>query len=70
MTEDINDNSSEQISLEALKISTIIREMLIGIGGELPQNIILNNVDDYGIEMLTYRGSEPLYIFFNNDLYR
>ena len=66
-TDDINNNSSEQISLEALKISTIIREMLIGIGGELPQNIILNNVDDYGIEMLTYKGSEPLYIFFNND---
>ena len=64
------ETGSEITRLEALKISTIIKEMLVGIGGELPQNIILNNVDDYGVELLTYIGSEPLYIIFDaeNDI--
>ena len=61
-------SDGETVQIEALKISTIIKEMLIGIGGELPQNIILNNVDDYGIELLTYTGSEPLYIIFNSEI--
>lgn len=53
------------VSNKALKISTIIREMLVGIGGELPQNIILNNVDDYAIEMLNYIGDSTLYVLFD-----
>lgn len=66
--ETTSDEDSSVSELEALKISTIIKEMLIGIGGELPQNIILNNVDDYGVELLTYTGSEPLYIIFNSEI--
>ena len=50
------------ITLTPIPISTIIKEMLVGIGNELPQNIILNNVDNYAAEMLIYTGDLPMYI--------
>lgn len=60
----IQETGEDGVTLTALKISTIVKEMLIGIGGELPQNIILNNVDDYGVELLTYKGDKPLFLIF------
>ncbi len=53
----------DDITLTPIPIKTIIKEMLVGIGNELPQNIILNNVDDYAAEMLVYTGTDPMYIF-------
>ena len=51
------------ITLTPIPIKTIVKEMLVGIGNELPQNIILNNIDDYAAEMLVYTGDEPMYIY-------
>lgn len=30
-------------------------------------NIIVNDLDDYGLELLEYQGERPLYLFINND---
>lgn len=50
-----------------LPIKDIIREMVHGYAGEPMHNIIINDLDDYGLELLEYRGSDPLYILFNKD---
>lgn len=46
-----------------LPLKTIIREMLINYG-ELPENIIINDLDSDGLELLEYRyEKKPLYLF-------
>jgi hypothetical protein len=37
--------------------------MIRNYGDELPQNIIINDIDDAGLELLEYRGSTPIYMF-------
>jgi hypothetical protein len=50
-----------------LPLKTIIREMLISYG-ELPENIIINDLDDDGLELLEYRyEARPLYLFKEGD---
>ena len=48
-----------------LLIKDIIREAVHAHGGEPMHNIIVNDLDDYGIEMLEYRGSSPMYVSFD-----
>ena len=45
-----------------IPIPEIIRKMLTHYGHEQDYNIIINDLDDYGLELLEYRGSEPLYL--------
>lgn len=45
-----------------ISIPEIIRKMLTHYGHEQDYNIIINDLDDYGLELLEYRGSEPLYL--------
>ena len=45
-------------------LKDIIREMLINQGGELAENIIINDLDEAGLELLEYHCEEkPLYLF-------
>jgi hypothetical protein len=65
IVEDIlEDGSSKKTKLP---IKDIIRELVHGHAGELMHNIIINDLDDFGLELLEYRGSEPLYILFEPD---
>ena len=50
---------------EKIPIKQIIREALHVYGNEPYHNIIINDVDDYGVELLEYRGddSTPLFMF-------
>lgn len=45
-----------------IPIIDIIKNMLVHYGHEKEYNIILNDLDTYGLELLEYRGSEPLYL--------
>ena len=52
------------ITYTKLLLKDIIREMLTNQGGELPENIIINDLDEAGLELLEYRCEEkPLYLF-------
>ena len=48
-----------------LPIKDIIKEMVHGHAGEPMHNIVINDLDDFGLELLEYRGSEPLYLLYN-----
>ena len=52
---------------EDLKLKDIIREAVHVYGKELYHNIIINDLDDYGLELLEYRGDDPLYMLYNED---
>ena len=65
----VNDYDEETDSIKETKIliKDIIKEMVHGHAGEPLHNIIINDLDDYGLELLEYRGSDPLYILFDPD---
>ena len=50
-----------------LTITQIIKNAVHAFGQEKMENIIINDVDNYGLELLEYRGSQPLYIFLMGD---
>lgn len=54
---------------EDIPIKTIIREAVHKYGNEPYHNIILNDLDEVGLELLEYRGDEnkPLYLIINLD---
>lgn len=50
-----------------LKLKDIIKEAVHFYAKEPYGNIIINDLDDYGLELLEYRGDIPLYLFYNED---
>ena len=57
-------DSEGDIIYTKLLLKDIIREMLINQGGELAENIIINDLDEAGLELLEYHCEEkPLYLF-------
>jgi hypothetical protein len=46
-------------------IKDIIRNIVHEYGQELDRNIILNDLDVPGLELLEYRGNKPLYLLKN-----
>ena len=50
------------IIYNSIPIKNIIREAVQNFGGELARNIIINDIEDAGIEMLEYRGDTTLYL--------
>lgn len=52
-------------TLKPIPIITILREGVHTYAGEPYHNIIINDLDDAGLEQLEYRGDIPLYIWRN-----
>lgn len=50
------------IIYRSIPIKDIIREAVQNFGNELAKNIIINDIEDAGIEMLEYRGDTILYL--------
>ena len=50
-----------------LPLKYIIREAVHTYANEPYHNIIINDLDDYGFELLTYRGEEPMYFVYSLD---
>lgn len=46
-----------------IPIKNIIREAVQNFGNELAHNIIINDIEDAGLELLEYRGDTPIYLF-------
>ena len=63
--EQITDTSTGEITFVKLPIKTIIKKLLQEFALELPHNIIINDIDEAGQELLEYQGTEPLYLFRN-----
>ena len=47
---------------EKIPIKKIIQSAVHTFAKEPMRNIIINDVDDYGVELMEYRGNEPLYL--------
>ena len=60
-----DENNDEIIEYKKIPIKTIIRKMLQHYAGEPIQNIIINDVDDYGLELIEYRGETPLFFIYD-----
>jgi hypothetical protein len=58
---DYNENG-EIVATKDLKLYDIIRELVHHYGREPYHNIIINDLDMNGSEILEYRGNEPLYL--------
>lgn len=58
----------ENTTYEKIPIKTIIREMLHTYVLEPYHNIVINDLDDKGLELLEYRGEDPLYLAYNTEL--
>ena len=50
---------------EKYTIKDIIMSSVNEFGQEPIQNIIINDVDDYGVELLEYRGKDPMYFIID-----
>jgi hypothetical protein len=64
-TEDIYDNNTGILTRKKLPIKRIIREMIHTYAEEPYHNIIINDLDKYGLELLEYRGSAPMYMLYD-----
>lgn len=53
------------ITYEQVKVKDIIRHAVEELGGELPHNIIINDLEESGLELLEYKGEDPMYLFRN-----
>ncbi len=51
-------------TISYIPIKNIIREAVHAYANERWENIIVNDLEDYGIELLDYRGTNPMYLFF------
>lgn len=56
-------NADGSISFNLLPLYTIIREAVHEYAQEPMRNIIINDLDDYGYELMEYRGEKPMYLF-------
>ena len=62
--ENISDDGAT-ITCEQIKVKDIIRHAVEELGGELPHNIIINDLEESGLELLEYKGEDPMYLFRN-----
>lgn len=55
-------NEDNSVIYNKIPIKTIIKEAVHQYGAERWSNIIINDLDDYGIKLMEYRGDIPLYM--------
>lgn len=54
-----------EYTAEDIPIKEIIYKGVQTYAGELPQNIIINDIAECGLELLSYRGNTPIYLIKN-----
>lgn len=59
------DRENNIVTYTKIPIKTIIREMIHTYALEPYHNIIINDLEDYGFELLEYRGEKPLYLWYD-----
>lgn len=53
---------------KTIPIKTIVREAVHTYAEEPYYNIVINNVDDYGLQLMEYRNEEPLFLFLEDGI--
>ena len=61
-------NKKAEKFITDLPLKTIIREAIHTYAHEPYHNIIINDLDDYGLKLLEYRGDKPFYFFFDGSI--
>ena len=61
---EINGNNIITTTID-IPIKEIIKNAVISFGGESLHNIVINDIDNYGMELMSYKGDSPLYMLFN-----
>ena len=61
--EEYYDKNTGVTTYTDIPIKNIIREAVQNFGNELAHNIIINDIEDAGLELLEYRGNTPLFMF-------
>lgn len=61
--EEYHNLETDTVTYTEVPVKNIIRNAVQEFGGELPQNIIINDLDDLGLELLEYRSTTPMYLF-------
>lgn len=56
------DNGEYIKTLKKIPVVNILREMVQNYGNELAKNIILNDIEDNGVELIDYKGKQTLYL--------
>ena len=66
-----DENGNDVITHDKVPIKTIIYKAVQQFGGESPQNIIIDGLDEYGLELLENRSNEILYLarITNSEIY-
>lgn len=67
---DINEtDDNDQIITTTIDvpIKEIIKNIMVWFGGEEPHNIVVNDIDNYGMELMAYKGDSPLYMIALED---
>lgn len=64
---DVYDSDTDTKTTYDVPIKTIIQEAVRNFGSELPHNIIINDIENAGLELLEYRGKTPMYMFRTTD---
>jgi hypothetical protein len=59
------ENGYDSYYTKKLPLHYIIREAVHTFANEPYHNIIINDLDDWGLELLTYRGEEPMYFIYD-----
>lgn len=62
----LDEDEQEIVTKRKIPIKSIIRKMIQHYIGEPPQNIIINDIEDYGLELLNYYGDSSIYAFCNS----
>ena len=63
------ENADGEWVIRKLTIIEIIRNMVHTYGGEPYHNIIINDLDTYGLELLEYRYDTPMYLYRKSNSY-
>lgn len=61
-TEDENGD----INIEKITVYDIVKNAILMYGQERPENIVINDLDEIGYELLEYRGDTPMYLFLDS----
>lgn len=60
--EEYVDKTTKVITYTPVPVYKILRESVQNFGNEKAENIIINDLEDYGLRLLEYRGDEPLFL--------
>lgn len=66
-TEQYIDTPSETTVYTKIPIVEIIRNLLVIYGRELADDVLINDLDPYGFELLQYMGDKTMYLIYEGD---